>query len=612
MKYMKLGSKPDSFQTIGNNIRFVETELATDIIVNVGDVKFYLHKFPLLSKSSHLKKLVAAISEESNDEIDISDIPGGPSAFEICAKFCYGMIVTLNAYNVVAARCAAEYLEMHESIDKGNLIYKIEVFLSSSIFRSWKDSIIALQTTKPLLPWSEDLKVVSHCIDSIASKASIDPSEVQWSYTYNRKKLSVENGIDSEWNGVRKQQVVPKDWWVEDLSELEINLYKRVLMAIKTKGKSHPRVIGEALKTYTYKKLPGFSKGIINNGDTVRYCIYLDTIIWLLPTENGSISCSFLLKLLKAKRLVDSGENCIKDLVKRIGRQLHEASVSDLLIPSSEGDDMIFDVDTVLDIVEEFLMQEQGSGRMSPETSEELQEVRSPVSVSASSKVIVGNLVDRYLVEASKDPKLPLSKFIKLAEMVSSSSRPVHDGLYRAIDMYLKEHQDLTKTDKKKICSLIDIKKLTPDTCMHAVQNDLLPLRLVIQILFLEQMRQQSSSSAGDPDPPGIARSLLPREYGASYRSSKSAATTNTDDYWDAGDLSSMKYMNLVGRGGTKKVENGKVKSLMPKKLLSKLWSNKGKNGENSSSDTSESPGGSMNPEELKSTPSRNTMNSVL
>ncbi|KAK9286464.1 hypothetical protein L1049_014861 [Liquidambar formosana] len=203
MKFMKLGSKPDTFQTDGNNFRYVATELASDIIVNVGDVKFYLHKFPLLSKSARLQKLVTTTNEENSDEVHIPDIPGGPATFEICAKFCYGMTVTLNAYNVVATYCAAEYLGMNETIEKGNLTYKIEVFLNSSIFRSWKDSIIVLQTTKSLLPLSEDLKLVAHCINSIASKASVDISKVDWSYSYNRKKLPEENGNDPNWNGVR-------------------------------------------------------------------------------------------------------------------------------------------------------------------------------------------------------------------------------------------------------------------------------------------------------------------------------------------------------------------------------------------------------------------------
>lgn len=626
MKYMKLGSKPDAFQTDGNNIRFVATELATDITVIVGDVKFYLHKFPLLSKSSRLQKSVSASNEENNEEIDITDIPGGPAAFEICAKFCYGMTVTLNAYNVVSARCAAEYLEMHETIEKGNLIYKVEVFLNTSIFRSWKDSIIVLQTTKSLLPMSEDLKVVSHCIDSIASKASMDPSEVEWSYTYNRKKLPSENGHDSHWNGVRKQLSVPKDWWVEDLCELEMDLYKRVIMAIKTKGKSSSQVMGEALKAYTYRRLSGFGKGTLTYDGDMKNQVLLETIVWLLPAEVRSVSCSFLLKLLKAAILLDVSDGCKKELVKRIGHQLEEASVSDLLIPAPVGENTVYDVDMVLSIVEEFVMQEHGGTEANPHDTEEVQEVRIPTLISSSSKLAVAKLVDGYLAEIAKDPNLPLSKFIELAEMSSGASRPVHDGLYRAIDMYLQEHPGLTKSEKKRICSLMDCKRLSSDACTHAVQNERLPLRLVVQVLFFEQVRASSGSEA---DHTGSTRSLLPRENGGSYGSSRSAATTNTEDDWDGipttRDLNSLKSMHLGGKGGDSERSSGgsdankngddkanaKTKGIMtPKKLLSKLWSSKGQIGENSSSDTSESPG-SVNPEETKSTPSRNVRHSV-
>ena len=74
-------------------------------------------QFPLLSKSAGFQKLITNTNEENNDEVHIHDIPGGPAAFEICVKFCYGMTVTLNAYNVVAARCAAEYLEMYVTVE---------------------------------------------------------------------------------------------------------------------------------------------------------------------------------------------------------------------------------------------------------------------------------------------------------------------------------------------------------------------------------------------------------------------------------------------------------------------------------------------------------------
>ncbi|KAJ8465162.1 hypothetical protein OPV22_027714 [Ensete ventricosum] len=594
MKYMKLGSKPDAFQADGNNIRFVATELATDIVINVGDVKFYLHKFPLLSKSPRLQKLVAATNDENSDEIDIPDIPGGPAAFEICAKFCYGMIVTLNAYNVVAARCAAEYLEMHETVEKGNLIYKIDVFLNSSILRAWKDSIIVLQTTKSLLPWAEDLKVVSNCIDSIASKASIDPSDVEWSYTYNRRKLPSENGLDSHWNGVRKQQSVPKDWWVEDLCDLEVDLYKLVIVAIKAEGKMSDIVIGEALKAYAYRRLPGFSKGTVTCGsDSMKTRMVLETIVWLLPTELGSVSCSFLLKMLRAASILECGEIYKKELIKRIGCQLHEASVSDLLIPAAAGE-TVYDLDLVSSVLQEFVMQDSGTTQSSPEASEELVEIVSPIFVSAA------------------------------------ASRPAHDGLYCAIDTYLKEHPDLTKSEKKKICALMDCKKLSADACIHAVQNERLPLRVVVQVLFFEQMRAAGAMAGGATELPGNIRAAFLRENGGSYGSSRSAITTNTEDEWDGvpttvGNLNSLKSVNLSGRGGASQRSSGsgdvnkhgddkandKVKGIpMSKKILNKLWSSKGQGSENSSSDLSESPD-SCNQEEAKSTHSRNTRHSV-
>lgn len=579
MKYMKLGSKPDLFQTDGNNIRYVSTELATDITVIVGDVKFFLHKFPLLSKSGLLQKLVSEDEEENMDEINVSDIPGGPSAFETCAKFCYNMTVTLNAYNVITARCASEYLEMHEAIDKGNLIYKIDVFLNSSILKSWKDSIIMLQTTKNFLSMSEDLKLVTQCIDSIASKASIDPSEVEWSYTYNRKKLGLENSIiESQWNGVKKDASVPKDWWVEDLSDLDLENYKNVIMAIKNKGKSSYQVIGEALKAYVYKRIPGFSK------DIIKGCAILETVVWLLPKEKGSVSCSFMLKLLKLARLVDS--SCVKYLIERIGKQMHEARVSDLLINRYEGDEMTYDVDVVKDIVEVFLMDEK---------CEEVHELEGEAS---SSKVVVAKLIDAYLAQVSKDPKLSVSKFVEVAEMVTDSCRPVHDGLYWAIDVYLKEHPGLDKPSKKKLCNLLDIKKLTPDACLHAVQNELLPLRLVVQILFLEQIRSRLSStpSASTPDDPDTCTAPCTQN-GASCASASTRSANTEDDWATINSIKSAKFDN-----GTVNQKKG----LVPKKLLRKLWSNKG-SVDNSGSDTSESVGR----EEVKSTPSRNMRHSV-
>lgn len=625
MKFMKLGSKPDTFQTDGNNVRYVASELASDIAINVGDVKFYLHKFPLLSKSATLQKLVSNASEGNCDEVDIHDIPGGPSAFEICAKFCYGMTVTLNAYNVISARCAAEYLGMNESLEKGNLVYKIDVFLNSSIFRSWKDSIIVLQTTKSESRMCEELKLTSHCIDAVASRASVDVSRVDWSYTYNRKKLPEENGNDPNLNGIRSR-MVPKDWWVEDLCELEVDLYKRVVITIKNKGIVSSEVIGEAAKAYAYRRFPGFNKGAFQFNDVSKCRPILDMVVWLLPSEKGSVSCSFLLKLLKASISLDSGETVKAELVKRIGQQLEEASVNDLLIRAADGEGTMYDAHVVQKILEAFVMRDMDS-EPQLEDGDEIQEVRKPGILSEASKLMVAKLVDGYLTEIAKDPNLPLSTFVGLAEMVSNFPRPGHDGIYRAVDMYLKEHPGISKSERKRICKLMDCKKLSVDACMHAVQNERLPLRVVVQVLFFEQVRANASSGSSTPDLPKAIRDLNSASYGSSR-----SATTNTEEDWDAaasaeelralrGELAALR----MGNGGTNDKVNvidakshadraamSKMKGLlMSKRLFSKIWSNKGGQGENSGSDSSESLGSANNLEEAKSTPSRKGRHSV-
>jgi len=375
-------------------------------------------------------------NEECSDEIQLDDFPGGSKAFEICAKFCYGMTVTLNAYNVVAARCAAEYLEMTEAIEKGNLVFKIEVFLTSSIFRSWKDSIIVLQTTKSLLPWSEDLKIVGRCIDSIASKTSVDPANITWSYTYNRKLSELDKIVEDKTAPHEKIEPVPRDWWVEDICELDIDLYKRVMITIKSKGRMDGVVIGEALKVYAVRWLPDSVDALVSDAHARRNKSLVETIVCLLPCDNGmGCSCSFLLKLLKVAILVEADESSRGHLMKNIGLKLHEASVKDLLIPARLPQITKFDLDLVQDLLNLYMTNVRGS------RDTEIEEKKDKVNESMlgqRSLLNVGKLVDGYLGEVAHDPNLSPTNFVDLSRSIPDFARPNHDGLYRSIDIYLK------------------------------------------------------------------------------------------------------------------------------------------------------------------------------
>src|SRR4051812_17279289 len=63
----------------------------------------------------------------------------------------------------------------------------------------------------------------------------------------------------------------------------------------------------------------------------------------------------------------------------------------------------------------------------------------------------------------------------------------------------VQEHPSLSKSEKKRLCGLMDCKKLTAEASSHAVQNERLPLRLVVQVLFFEQVRT-SAVAASDSD----------------------------------------------------------------------------------------------------------------
>ncbi|CAA3021476.1 BTB POZ domain-containing NPY1 [Olea europaea subsp. europaea] len=516
----------------------------------------------------------------------------------MCAKFCYGMTVTLNPYNVVSTRCAAEYLEMIEDAERGNLIFKIEVFLNSSVLRSWKDTIIVLQTCKSLLPWAENLKVVARCIDSIASKTSVDPSKVTWSYTYNRKSATSEKIIENVMKFPKKLDSIPMDWWVEDICELDIDLYKRVMITVKSKGRMDGSVIGEALKTYAVRWLPDSIESLASEAYKKGNKSLVETIICLLPTDKGiSCSCSFLLKLLKVAILVGADNSSREDLIESISLKLDEASVSDLLIPTRSPQTTIYDVELVQSLVDRFVT--HWKRNMDSNTGDKNKMKENDFVLGHGSWLNVGKVVDGYLAEIARDINLSVSSFIELSQSIPESARPIHDGIYGAIDVYLKEHPNLTKAERKKLCGLMDIKKLTTDATMHAVQNEKLPLRVVVQVLFFEQVKSaagiQSVNNSTDADALDASRNteenlaeIVP-EPRKSLRKQMDDMKIKEDELQKNGKLT---------KTGSKSRDPVQLLPSRSRKIFDKLWIvGKGHgNGEIKSSDTS---GSSQSPTSL-------------
>ncbi|KAG0456847.1 hypothetical protein HPP92_024635 [Vanilla planifolia] len=372
------------------------------------------------------------------------------------------------------------------------------------------------------------------------------------------------------------------------------------MTTIKEKQRIPGEVIGEALKAYTYKKLPGFGKGGLSEMCyDMESELLLEMIVGLLPSGKSAVSCNFLLRLLRAARFLHCNEAVQNDLIKKIGRRLDETMVSELMFPVLEGESTKHDVEIVLKIVRESVIIDREIGAELREMKEDL--------ISDSRKIAVGKLVDGYLAEIAKDSNLPISKFIELANMVPGEARTVHDGLYHAIDLYLKEHPELSKSEKKKLCGVMDCRKISAEACAHVVQNERLPLRMVVQVLFFEQLRAASTAAACNAcsgtieigsGSNGSSRSALTEEIPASRPTS-------------ADDLKSLKSVVMTG-GDSHDKGIGKVKSIaMPKKILGKLLSSKGQRGSRGGdSDTTGSPE-LAKPVETKSTPPRNARHSV-
>ncbi|EAY79734.1 hypothetical protein OsI_34891 [Oryza sativa Indica Group] len=468
--------------------RRIFSDVAGDLTVSVDGQSFLLHKFPLVSRCGRIRRMVAESKDPDLSKLELVNAPGGALAFELAAKFCYGSNFEINTVNVAHLRCIAEYLEMTEEYQEENLIVRTETYLNEIVVKNLDKSLEVLCACDGLDPTVEDVGLVDMCVDAIAINAS--------------KEQLVSGLAHLECDvGSGKLRMHCQDWWVEDLSALRIDYYQRVIIAMRRTG-VRPESIGTSIVHYAQTALKGIERRHVWDsgplvGDNQR--VIVETLIDLLATEKiTSVTLSFLFGMLRMAIEVDAGLDYRIEVEKRIGLQLEMASLDDLLIPATQTSDSMFDVDTVHRILVNFLqrIEEDDSGNLSPCGYESDDGLKSP---SHSSVLKVGRLMDGYLAEIAPDPYLKLQKFMALIELLPDYARIVDDGLYRAIDIYLKAHPSLTESECKKVCKLIDCQKLSQDASSHAAQNDRLPIQTVVRVLYFEQLRLKSTVSSTTP-----------------------------------------------------------------------------------------------------------------
>ncbi|KAK3151611.1 hypothetical protein QOZ80_3AG0248140 [Eleusine coracana subsp. coracana] len=498
------------------------TDVSSDLTVEVGTSSFALHKFPLVSRSGKIRRLVSESKDAKLARLSLHDTPGGAAAFELAAKFCYGVHVEVTASNVATLRCAAQYLQMSEDLCDKNLELRAESFLREHVLPSIPSSVAVLRSCEPLLPAAEDVGLVSRLVAAIATNVCKEQLASGLSSKLDHMSMSSHNNNNNNKLDLDSPAAAAGEWWGKSVAGLGLELFQRLLSAVKAKGLKQETVTRILINYAQNSLLHGLmartdvlhphGHGGNKDADAVkRQRAVVEAIVGLLPAQSrkSPVPMAFLSGLLKTAMAVSASSICRADLEKRIGMQLDQAILEDVLVAagsgsvgSGSGNDHhgLYDTDVVARIFAVFLNLD--SSNDDGNSDEDGFDYDSPRSPKQSLLVKAAKLLDSYLAEVALDSNLLPSKFISLAELLPDHARLVTDGLYRAVDIFLKVHPNIKEAERYRLCKAIDCQRLTPDACSHAAQNERLPVQMAVQVLYFEQLRlrnaiQSSGSGAG-------------------------------------------------------------------------------------------------------------------
>lgn len=440
-------------------------EIPTDVVVEVGEASFALHKFMLVAKSNYIRKLIMESTEPDLTRINLSEIPGGPEMFEKAAKFCYGVNFEITVHNVAALRCASEYLQMTDLYCDNNLSGRTEDFLAQVALSSLSGAIVVLKSCEDLLPMAEDLKILQRCADVISVKAC---------------------------NEANFPSRSPPNWWTEELSILDVEFVGKIISAMKKRG-AKALTLASALITYTERNLrdlvrdhSGQAKSMDPDDSDIRsrQRELLQSIVSLLPSEKAAFPINFLCCLLRSAIFLKASNSSKNELEKRISAILEHVTVDDLLVLSFTYDgERLFDLESVRRIISGFVEKEKTMAVFSGGDFKD---------TCSTGMQRVAKTVDAYLGEIATYGELGISKFNGIAILVPKGARKVDDDLYRAIDIYLKAHPNLDEIEREKVCSVMDTLKLSHEARLHASQNKRLPVQIVLHALYYDQLKLRS------------------------------------------------------------------------------------------------------------------------
>ncbi|KAJ6743230.1 hypothetical protein OIU85_017220 [Salix viminalis] len=393
--------------------------------LHVHGMPFSVDKDLLCARSA---KIAALLKENPPEKLAflLRDIPADPETFELVARFCHGYELIFSTENVIPLISLAFYLEMNESHSENNLLDKALAFFEDRVLPSWNETIKALRSASSTIQQVTHSDLVDACLESLVYKALADPRLLG-----EPIKISTCNENSDEDEEVYKpnarRKLFSPDWKSEDLTTLSLQLYHPLMHAMNQHG-VQPEYVAASLYQYVKKWAnSGENESIYKRG-------VIEAVERLLPAEKGILPCKLLFEMLRFAIFLECSNDCRSGFEIRIGKQLDQAEVKDLLIPSQGySKEIQYDIECVRRVLKHFYA--------------------NYCSADVSGIISVAELIEEFLMEVASDIDLRIDTFVSLAEMSVAASLGTQrnsDGIYRAINIYLDKHRYFDRAGKRR------------------------------------------------------------------------------------------------------------------------------------------------------------------
>lgn len=411
--------------------------------------------------------------------IRIIDFPGGAEAFELVSRFCYnnGRIL-MSTSNICLLHSAAIFLEMNEESALCNLLTQAEAFLEGLLYWTWDEILGSLRSCEPFLNHADSSgllqKLLSCLLDKISANSDIPLSVPTPSQSSPSSSSSTDNSV-FRCPSIRTPEIMKpcfgREWWFEDLTILAPSIIEKMMRELGSYGSDNKnliltRFLLHYLKSARKKNRKGDYSGIAESAVhgvviTGRNAFSFRGLLWVLGLVSG----------------LEIGKESREKVECSIGSILDMATLDDLLV--SGRDEGVYDVNLVMRLVRVFVSEEVGG-----------------VSLPRMKKV--GKLMDEYLREISPDQSLKVSKFLAAAESLPDSARDCYDGVYRALDIYLESHPNLSFEACTRLCRCLNYEKLTLEACKDLAKNPRIPPGVAVQALISQKSKIQVRTNMED------------------------------------------------------------------------------------------------------------------